>query len=151
MRVSSTIMPHSPAEIVRDGGRCTVMLYDNVGSHEETDSNTGQPVTIWDYDHFVVTANYRANLIAEIESSLEVWLQRGRDAEYDHESGKVRAYRDQLLGICDTTYCNASNWALMSEAKRLEWQEYKQALRDITEQEGFPQAVTWPVAPTEVF
>lgn len=151
MQVSSTKMPRSPAEIVRDGEQCTISLFDNVTSHEETDSQTGQPVTIWNYELYTVTAAYRANLMADIEENLEVWLQRGRGVEYDREGGKVRAYRDKLLNDCDVTHCNAANWALMDEAKRLEWQEYKQALRDISEQEDFPLSVSWPVAPLEVF
>ena len=28
-----------------------------------------------------------------------------------------------------------------------EWKEYRQALRDISEQEGFPHDVEWPVDP----
>ena len=151
MRISGTVMPHSAVDISRNGDTCTIFLYDNVDSHTETDSSTGQPITIWDYDYFELSANYRANLVADIENNLEVWLQRARDAEYDRESGKVRAYRDKLLNDCDVTFCNAANWALMDEAKRLEWQEYKQALRDISEQEDFPLSVSWPVAPAEVF
>lgn len=151
MRVSSTIMPTRPFEIIREGNLCKVHLYGNVTSHEETDSSTSQPVTMWDYDHYILTAEYRANLAADVEVNLDLWLRRGYDQEYDQEAGKVRAYRNQLLNDCDTVYCNAANWALMDDTKRMAWQEYKQKLRDVTEQEGFPFAVSWPVMPTEVF
>lgn len=36
----------------------------------------------------------------------------------------------------------------VGESKYNEWQVYRQALRDITTQEGFPITVVWPVAPT---
>lgn len=35
----------------------------------------------------------------------------------------------------------------MTEEKRAEWVAYRQALRDITEQSGFPDQIVWPVAP----
>ena len=44
----------------------------------------------------------------------------------------------------------ASDWAVLPDspvADRAAWEAYRQALRDITSQPGFPIDVTWPVAP----
>ena len=41
-----------------------------------------------------------------------------------------------------------SDWRAVSDRKlEPEWKEYRQALRDISEQEGFPHDVEWPVDP----
>jgi len=52
----------------------------------------------------------------------------------------VRAERDKLLASCD--------WMGMSDVTMsVEWATYRQALRDITGQEGFPLNVTYPDKP----
>lgn len=45
-----------------------------------------------------------------------------------------------------------SDWTVMpdsplSEEKIAEWKIYRQALRDITDQEEFPYSITWPTRP----
>tara|TARA_R110000796_G_scaffold249853_1_gene378117 strand:+ start:1851 stop:2213 length:363 start_codon:yes stop_codon:yes gene_type:complete len=42
-----------------------------------------------------------------------------------------------------------SDWTQVADAPvdQTAWATYRQALRDITIQEGFPEAITWPVAP----
>jgi len=41
-----------------------------------------------------------------------------------------------------------SDWRAVSDRKlEPEWKEYRQALRDISKQEGFPHDVKWPVDP----
>lgn len=53
----------------------------------------------------------------------------------------VRAERNSLLA--------ASDWTQVADTPvdRAAWATYRQALRDLTTQEGFPEAVVWPVAP----
>lgn len=36
----------------------------------------------------------------------------------------------------------------LSDTARSNWQTYRQALRDITEQAGYPSTITWPTKPT---
>jgi hypothetical protein len=53
---------------------------------------------------------------------------------------QVRAERDRLLA--------ATDWMALSDVTMSpEWATYRQALRDVTEQVGFPDNVTWPIAP----
>jgi hypothetical protein len=61
-----------------------------------------------------------------------------KDAE---QSKSVRATRDTKLAECD--------WTQVADAPvdKTIWATYRQALRDITAQEGFPWTITWPVAP----
>ena len=52
----------------------------------------------------------------------------------------VRSQRNNLLAETD--------WmALSDNTLTPEWAAYRQALRDITEQAGFPENVTWPTQP----
>jgi len=42
---------------------------------------------------------------------------------------------------------NALRWADVSSEEKLELAEYRQALLDITSQEGFPENISWPTKP----
>ena len=53
---------------------------------------------------------------------------------------EARALRDSLLAATDWT---ANSDVTMSDAMRV----YRQALRDVPSQAGFPDNVTWPVKP----
>ena len=52
--------------------------------------------------------------------------------------------RNDLLSSSDWTTGNDS--PLISSAQT-EWKTYRQALRDITAQSGYPDVIAWPVAP----
>ena len=58
--------------------------------------------------------------------------------------GLVRGKRTALLSDCDWTEMPGSP---LSDAKKAEWATYRQELRDITTQSGFPNTVTWPTKP----
>lgn len=59
-------------------------------------------------------------------------------------ASQVRAQRDAM--IAETDYLMMSDYPISDEDKALV-ETYRQALRDIPEQEGFPSEVQWPVAP----
>lgn len=56
---------------------------------------------------------------------------------------QVRQQRDTLLYQCD--------WTMLPDAPpevvKADWEVYRQALRDVTNQPGFPANVVWPTAP----
>ena len=56
----------------------------------------------------------------------------------------AREERDGALKSCDWTVMPDSP---LSESKKTEWQTYRQALRDIPAQSGFPNNITWPTIP----
>ena len=66
--------------------------------------------------------------------------------EYSEEqlANMVRSKRDRLLSACD--YYVMPDYPATEEALA-EVKVYRQALRDITEQDGFPSAITWPEKP----
>ena len=59
----------------------------------------------------------------------------------DSLASEVRSERNQLLSSCD--------WTQVGDAPvdAAAWQIYRQALRDITSQPGFPHIVEWPTKP----
>lgn len=87
----------------------------------------GTPVLVgdrWESTYIVVPLDE-----AEVARNIEVY------------SAAVRDQRDRLL--------QQSDWTQVMDAPvdRTAWAEYRQALRDIPAQPGFPFNVTWPVAP----
>ena len=64
-----------------------------------------------------------------------------KDAE---QSKAVRASRDSKLAESDWRVIKAVE---MSTSVPIEWAAYRQALRDVTAQAGFPWTITWPDAP----
>ena len=61
-----------------------------------------------------------------------------KDAE---QSASVRTSRNNKLAECDWTQLADST------ADKTTWATYRQSLRDVTVQDGFPWNVTWPEAP----
>ena len=61
-----------------------------------------------------------------------------KDAE---QAASVRTSRTQML--------NDSDWTQVADAPvdKAVWATYRQALRDVTAQSGFPWTITWPDAP----
>ena len=54
----------------------------------------------------------------------------------------VRFQRNSILAATDWTQA-----ADVPQATKDKWAPYRQALRDIPQQPGFPENITWPVAP----
>lgn len=62
-------------------------------------------------------------------------------ADVAAESARVRSTRNRLLAESDWTQ------VLDAPVDRAAWANYRQALRDVTLQAGFPSNVTWPSKP----
>ena len=71
----------------------------------------------------------------------EADYKAAKDAE---QAKNVRASRDSKLAESDWRVIKAVE---MSTALPAEWATYRQALRDVTAQAGFPWTITWPDAP----
>ena len=68
----------------------------------------------------------------------EAAYKASKDAE---QAKSVRTSRNDKLKECDWTQIADST------ADKTAWATYRQALRDITAQAGFPWTITWPDAP----
>ena len=59
---------------------------------------------------------------------------------------EIRLERDRILK--QRLDCiNSVRWHTMTDSEKTEWVEYRQALLDLPDQEGFPETVTWPMWP----
>jgi len=67
--------------------------------------------------------------------------QEAKDALDTTQAEAVRKQRNEKLSECD--------WTQVTDAPvdKETWATYRQALRDVTSQEGFPWTITWPDAP----
>jgi hypothetical protein len=82
-------------------------------------------------------------------------IEQPSDAEIEAEVARLiaeqpakeaRAERDRLLTESDWVTIRATD---TGNAVPTEWQTYRQALRDITEQTGFPENIEWPSKPEQ--
>ena len=149
MKITSTVMPNKSFEILKSNNKCTIIFYTNVTSDTIVDGMTGKSITSYNYEKYELETNYKQTLSAQIESNYNKWIQKAKDNEKNTESNKIRAYRDSLLNDCDLKHCNPEKWTAMSDDEKLLWATYKQALRDVTAQQGFPYTVNWPVIPVD--
>lgn len=60
----------------------------------------------------------------------------------DALAAKARSKRNQLISQTDWTQAGD-----VPEAIKTKWAAYRQALRDIPQQAGFPNNITWPTSP----
>ena len=58
----------------------------------------------------------------------------------DRKAAEVRAERNAKITACD--------WRVLPDVSNSDvWKTYRQALRDVPKQAGFPGSVVWPVEP----
>ena len=83
----------------------------------------------------------------------QTWVVRSFTAEaiaerqktaVDNQAAEVRYERNAKLAQSDWTQLSDS-----PSASQFAWAEYRQKLRDVPAQAGFPWTVTWPVKPGE--
>ncbi len=76
-----------------------------------------------------------------------VWTQNWIVTEVpeDMRAINIRQTRDEKLELSDWMAIRASEGGTATPS---DWITYRQALRDIPEQEGFPDEIDWPVEPS---
>lgn len=137
MRSESMVRPQE-TQVTRRGEIGEIALREDV--REET--RGGRPVYV--YEEYRVSAPWRETLADAVLSSREAWLQRAKETEAGALAGEIREKRDRLLKESDWTQGTDTP---LCEETRAEWKGYRQELRDVPQQEGFPYTVVWPVAP----
>jgi hypothetical protein len=79
----------------------------------------------------------------------EEWVRLETTDEYKTAATARRIQR--VLGDRQA-YLNYSDWTQMPDvilANKTAWATYRQALRDVPAQQGFPWSITWPDRPTQ--
>ena len=65
-----------------------------------------------------------------------------------HDKAPIDKQHEENIRRQRDTFIKESDWRAVSDRElEPEWKEYRQALRDITKQEGFPHDVKWPKDP----
>lgn len=94
----------------------------------------------------------RINPTLHGEQWVETWEVRDltdeeKTARTEERAAQVRATRNSLL-IQNVDSISHIRWGLMSEEDKEIVLTYRQALLDVSQQEGFPWEVVWPEAPS---
>lgn len=100
--------------------------------------------TSYSADEYKLIVPTTANFPERIHSNPAAWLERAKSEDFNFTATSVREKRDRLLDESDWTQVTDS--PINAEAKA-EWATYRQALRDIPEQPGFPHDILFPTSP----
>ena len=105
---------------------------------EEDQSATLGELEVYGSETLTLDADRKVVVVVR---SVEPMPQDQVDAITAAKAREVRAERNKLLGDTD--------WTQVSDAPvdQTAWATYRQSLRDITAQAGFPHSVVWPAKP----
>lgn len=88
-------------------------------------------------------SNYLQYAYSHTDGVLRRRYEAAVEAQNEEEAAEAaREYRNRLLDDCDNM--------LVPDRPNVDvdaWKIYRQALRDVPEQEDFPLAIVWPVKP----
>tara|TARA_R110001632_G_scaffold204225_2_gene327687 strand:+ start:173 stop:469 length:297 start_codon:yes stop_codon:yes gene_type:complete len=87
------------------------------------------------------TANGNVEFTEEEYSEYEASLPKVESSYQEHLEKTIRLERNAKLTACDWTQ------AADAPVDQAAWATYRQSLRDIPSQAGFPNAINWPVEP----
>ena len=145
--------------------KCIVTFNTNI--QEKQKQREEETETIYVYDSYTIKTWYRKTLNADIEADYDKWLEFARQQEYDEYAKIVRTERDKLLQesdkemVLDRLKLNMPEEITLSNVVQglkdfftslknivnSPIAEYRQKLRDIPQQEGFPYEVQFPIKP----
>lgn len=170
MKTESTIKPTTNFVFEKKGNLCEVVFFDDIKEENriEGDEETSTQ-TIYIYNTYKINVFYRENLKEEIENNLSVWLEFAKNKNIEEKAAEVRNIRNKLLEESDKEMfidrfnieipnnINATNllptvknlFEKLANLKNNSWAIYRQKLRDLTKQEGFPFDVKFPDKPNE--
>lgn len=146
MKVRSEERPVERYEIQGDGERVTLILND-LTSVVEVDG-------MYEWQQYYAELMNNAEQIAE---NIEELFELAKQKEFDELAEKVREKRNKLLQESDAYMCldrlnldTSSAIKFLASLKNIfqnNYAIYRQALRDITDQPGFPYDVEFPEKP----
>lgn len=167
MKVKSDRLPQNDFEINNiQGNTCDVVFFDVQNHKEEQDENGN---ISYEYESYIVPTTYRNTLGTDISNNYDKWYNYAIQYNKDVLAAQIRAKRNELLNESDKevafdrldlniptefTMTNLLSsvkdfFNSLKELKNNEWAKYRQELRDITEQEGFPYHVVFPEKPSK--
>lgn len=95
-------------------------------------------------------SRYQVGFRDGVEQINGKWFTKYSVSDMDDEA-KAALDAQQAKSVRDdrTNRLSESDWTQLADAPvdKTAWATYRQALRDVTTQEGFPWSVSWPVKP----
>lgn len=141
-----------------NGDRCDIVLNTNIVKATEEEN------TRYIFDSYRMNICYNEGIENKIENNFDDLIKSATQKEYDELAEKIRKERNRLLLETDADMCidrlqiklpeDLSATNLLSGMKQFieglanifngKMAKYRQELRDITKQDGFPYNVVWP-------
>jgi hypothetical protein len=138
--------------VIADGPRALPKSWRNISGLDMLDNDSLRelgwlPVRLEEGD---VQEKFVGSVFAILPSEVvETKIWRAYTAEEQAEidtqkAAQVRRERNTKLTECDWTQLNDTP---LDNAAKIQWTAYRQALRDVPSQAGFPHNVVWPTKP----
>jgi hypothetical protein len=129
--------PYSIGQLRRDNPQVSFPSTIPAPSLAEYDVYEVTPTEQPGYDSNTQTVSQAVELVDDVWT--QVWTVA--PLPQDQAESNIRSQRDDLL--------TRSDWTQVADAPvdKQAWADYRQALRDVPSQAGFPYSVIWPVAP----
>ena len=137
-----------------DAGQKIICFRQNI---EEIETEDGTQYTA---DEYTLTVTDTQTLEERIANNIEAWREKAINEDYSRAAAEIRAIRDKLLAESDKemmidrmglevpTGVSFSAWLdffkKLASAVSGDLAKYRQELRDIPKQEGFPYCVVFP-------
>ena len=133
--------PENPFTIENiKNGKCTILFFDNI--EEVPPVEEGENVS-YKYDLYIMKdVPFRESLSGEVQNNLQSWLNTAKELDRKEVGSKIKAWRNEELEKTD--YTQQVDAPFTEEVKQ-KYRTYRQALRDIPQQVGFPYDVIYPV------
>mgnify|MGYP000653346957 CR=1 FL=1 len=164
MRIKTELAERPPEFIVsHEGNRASIVFYTDVVEKQREAAEEGETTTYYEAVSWTMEVPWTDNIEERIRTGLAAWLAKAQQDASEIAAAAVRVARDQLLADSDasmaldrlglTVPTGSTFTAWLSFFKGLgevltgSFAKYRQALRDIPEQEGFPFNVEWPEKP----
>lgn len=138
--------------VIVDGPRALPKAWRNISGLDMLDNDSLRelgwlPVRLEEGD---VQEKFVGSVFAILPSEVvetKIWraYTAEEQAEIDNQkAADVRRQRNTKLTECDWTQLNDTP---LDNATKIQWTAYRQALRDVPSQAGFPHNVVWPTKP----
>lgn len=159
MRIKTELSERPPVFTVsREGDRAVIIFYTDIKEIQREDGETA-----WEAVSWTLESSWTDNIMERITEQQAAWLAEAQAEAYEEPAAQVRSLRDKLLADSDAMMAidrlglevpsgsNFTAWLSflrgIGDALTGAIKNYRQALRDLPEQPGFPFDIDWPEKP----
>ena len=145
----------------KKGNLIEVTFFDDIKSEMRKEQDSDNEVEVFTYKVYKITTTFRDDLEEHIQNNLNDWLESLKEQEKNSLASEIREKRNKLLEesdkymILDRLTMNFPQeisltnvvsvlkdfFKTLSNIKNGSWAKYRQELRDLPNQKGFPYDV----------